>query len=276
MKTKILFLLCIGMLFCACAADEVIGFNIVSTCGPPVRSQPYIQWFFSENYLDGAEVGLNYLTIDNEKKIVHRNIGQEGKKGVVYSVADNIYVYTSFIGKKIYRDYVATADDLGPTPADIEATAKYREWAAKAGDTLFNRDVYYHDVAAITDTIATVDIISDKAFGVNYPAGSSLNNFFTVYFNDPYALIQNNYQPIPETYQYTDACAVNYPFAVCREKLSSIYFSERLFLEHEWCFYLDTAPEQTDEHIFTVRVTFADGRVSEKTVSAITLAGATE
>jgi hypothetical protein len=148
-------------------------------------------------------------------------------------------------------------------PGDLclEDTQKYFAKIAEIGDTSFNRRMYATEYMprSTLAQIKSVTVTSDKDFNAAHPAGSSLNDLFTIYFNDPCALIKNNYQPIKGAYKYRpNGHLDDWPYAIFKEQLSAVNFIERPYTDYRWNTVLNVAPETTDTYTFYVKVVLAD------------------
>jgi hypothetical protein len=270
MKKNSLFLIgiSIGILCYACTsgANENKEENS-PPYGPPSFSKSYIQGFMGYDKLK-AHVRVGDFKIDEDTKTIdHGYIGID-PDGRYSSLSDGIRLLVEIEGPG-FNDCARFGGEY-VSDLCLEHTQKFHVQVEEIGDTLFNKTVYiFGDMAQSTlAQIKSVTITGDKDFSASYPAGSSLNNLFTVYFNDPYALIKNNYQPIEGTYKYhTDSYTSNYPFAVFKENLSAVNFSERPFIDYRWHMVLNVAPEITDTYTFHIVVTLADDTVLETSAS---------
>jgi hypothetical protein len=266
MKKNYLFLIgiSIGILCYACTAGANENEEENSPYGPPVFSKSYIQWFIGDDRVE-AIVRVGGFKVDEDTKIIDEGYLGIDPDGRYSSLSDTIRLLIIIDGNG-FSD--CARNGYYPSDLCLEHTRKFLAQIAEIGDTTFNRKVYGFGAAATLAQIKSVTITGDKDFGANYPAGSSLNELFTIYFNDPYALIKNNYQPIADTYKYfTDSYTSNYPYAVFKENLSAVNFAERPFIDFEWHLVLNVAPETTDTYTFHVAVTLADDTVLETSAS---------
>ncbi|MDR1405961.1 MAG: hypothetical protein LBI89_02000 [Prevotellaceae bacterium] len=277
MKTNVLFLLCTGMLFGACEVN-----SIDCGCeGPKSMVQSYIRQFMSSDTLK-IRPAIGGFDVDENTRIIQLNTGKEPVGVSSVSEHINFYLYLEPFhvnngGVFLYN----CAENLNyPSDDCMEVTNKYNAQVKEIGDTSFNREIALNlnNLADATlGKIASVSITGDKDFSAAYPAGSSLNDLFTIYFNDPIAVIKNNYQQVEGTYRYHEEFYVNptYPFAIYKEKLSAVNFPERPFIDYRWVVVLDVAPQTTGLYTFYVTVTLEDGKALVAT-TAFNIAGATE
>ncbi len=74
---------------------------------------------------------------------------------------------------------------------------EYQEHVRYYGDTAFNGLIYLstppYDVSAMP--LNSINIVADKDFDAEHPAGSLLNDIFTLEYASAYNLIQSNYDP---------------------------------------------------------------------------------
>jgi hypothetical protein len=265
MKKNSLFLIGTSILCYVCiACSNKIEEN--DPYAPSFLSKSYIQWFIGYDRVQ-VTAWVGGFKVDENTKTIEYFIGIDPNDRYS-SLSDGIRLSMDIIGQNSFNNCarnVTYPDDLC-----LEDTRKFLALVAEIGDTSFNREVYTFEYMAFSTLaqIKSVAITSDKDFNVDHPAGSSLNNLFTIYFNDPYALIKNNYRPIDGTYKYhTDIYTENYPFAVFKERLSAVNFMERPFIDYRWDVVLNVAPEITDAYTFYVRVTLADDTVLETSTS---------
>lgn len=83
-----------------------------------------------------------------------------------------------------------------PSVEDQKHLDKYNEYAKYFGDTSYS---WYHDMyfdRAITAQLYSIDIVADKDFDKEHPAGTSLNNLFTLKYNAYHSYIKGNYKNV--------------------------------------------------------------------------------
>ncbi|MDR1896310.1 MAG: hypothetical protein LBR10_05925 [Prevotellaceae bacterium] len=218
------------------------------------------------------------FSVNESTKIIDYPLGGIDVDERYFSISDVIRLYVGIEG---YKDMLYDCiQENGTARTDVEcveATQKYYAQASEIGDTLFNQWLRTSSEVAMSTLarIKSVIISSDKDFNTAHPAGSSLNDLFTIYFNDPYALIKNNYRPIEGTYTYLSGDNLGYPFAIFKETLSSVRFIERPFIDHRWDIVLNVGPETSDTYIFYVKVVLEDDSVLEAETS-INIQGTSE
>ena len=268
MKTNIfLVLLCASLLvFGSCTEPK--GLNCDSTYGPPSYTKSYIQYFISADKL--LVWPVEYFGVSERNKIVYPDgVGFEPNDQTVVIVDYGIHIRLEFDGSGEYI-YDCAGHIRYPSESCLELSREYEALVTEIGDVSFNREIRYFErvTYATLAKIQSVTITADKDFNADYPAGSSLNELFTIYFNDAYAFIKNNYQPITDTYQYfTTECTREYPYAVVKKKLSAVNFPEHLFIDHRWDCILDIAPQYTDVYTFYVKIVLEDGTTLEASTS---------
>jgi len=260
MKTNILLailaILCVALLSCSKneQPEEFVPY------GPPVYKTSYIEHLTKVSVI-GMQIYADAYFIDEENKIVSFG-GYQGDKPV-YSDRISLHIGLGAIAGsfEMYDDCVR--DTPNPDERCIERTNKFYEIVREIGDTTFNRKVRYsleHLGICAIDKIKSVSVTSDKDFNAEYPAGANLNELFTFYANDAYALIKNNYQQPEDTYSYgTNKWTANIPMAIIKKKLSTVNFPEHPYLDTRWYCILDEAPQKTDTYTFYVSVVLEDG-----------------
>jgi hypothetical protein len=268
-----LALFCTSLLFSCSVSRE--GGDCGSSYGPPYHSKSYIQWFMNAEILH-VTPAIGGFKVDEIKKVVYFNYATNplSPEGRIPTISDCIrlciYLGDTEITRYCHYRYYSHSN----AEPCLEQAIQYEALTTEIGDTSFNRDIHFFDLDsyrmawAIPEKIKSVIITSDKDFKDGYPAGSNLNNLFTIYFNDAYAVVRNNYRPIVGTYQYpTNECIKNYPYAVFKEKLSAVNFPERPYIDYRWDCILDVAPQYTDTYTFYVKVVLEDGTVLEESAS---------
>ncbi|MDR1896309.1 MAG: hypothetical protein LBR10_05920 [Prevotellaceae bacterium] len=217
------------------------------------------------------------FSVNESTKIIEHSGGAIDPDGRYFSISDVIRLCVGIEGYKDMIDDCVQRNGNASDAECVERTQKYYAQASEIGDTLFNQMLHVSDVTAMSTLarIKSVIISSDKDFNAAHPAGSSLNDLFTIYFNDPYALIKNNYRPIEGTYKYLSGANPDYPFAVFKETLSSVRFIERPFIDYRWDIVLNVGPETSDTYIFYVKVVLEDDSVLEAETS-INIQGTSE
>jgi hypothetical protein len=150
----------------------------------------------------------------------------------------------------------------------------FEKYSALTGDTCFNR-ILHGDMApgvrAIVTPLQYITITANKDFSEEYKSGSDLSGFFTVYFEDPYSVVKDGYKDEGNTYKYVEG--LPYPQSVVKTLLSEANFPERPFIGDNWWFFLNVAPEETGEYIFSVKATFTDGTVLGVTAPPVNIRG---
>jgi hypothetical protein len=255
-KISLFLIMCIGVLSCTSQSPEEIP------DGPSFFSKSYIQYFMGYEEIR-VRLAIAGFRVDESTKIIDYTTSGIDPDKRYFSVSDTIRLCVEIVGANGF--YNCARNVNYPDDHCLELTQKYLAKVAEIGDTSFNRKMYAVNRMAVSTLaqIKSVTVTSDKDFNAAHPASSSLNDLFTVYFNDPHALIKNNYQPIEGTYKYHPGLIQNYPVAVFKEQLSAVNFIERPFIDYRWDMVLNVAPETIDTYTFYVKVVLADDSVLE-------------
>ncbi|MDR1225878.1 MAG: hypothetical protein LBK47_03145 [Prevotellaceae bacterium] len=260
---KIFLFACILSGLIAC--DSEVTYDCGCAPPSPIFLKSYIQAFI-DGY-KGREVYVDVrcgYEIDTVRKSIDRCWRVDSS--VIYDVKDVIGIEIEshlndpeyngeFYNVNLYRD-------ASKNPRDMERQKGYDKYIELVGDTSFNREMDGKpDVVSMITPLKNIAITCDKDFGANYPAGSNLNELFTVYFDDPYSTVKNGYHPVEGTYAYFRGADFqrDNPQSIVKVRLSEANFSERPFIGNKWLCILDVAPERTDTYIFEVKITFVDG-----------------
>ncbi|MDR1591498.1 MAG: hypothetical protein LBS16_01235 [Prevotellaceae bacterium] len=137
----------------------------------------------------------------------------------------------------------------------------YDSCIAVIGDTAFNKLTYSAtiQVVAIITPVSEIIITCDADFSADFPKGSNLSSLFTVFFDDPYSTIKNNYQAVEGSYRSQAALECDYPQSIIKTNLAEAHFADRPFIGHEWECFLDVAPDYTGVYRFAVKIILVDG-----------------
>lgn len=247
---------------------------------PPIFfTKSYIKVFIECGEISGKKVQVESnigLRVDTVNKIFYRNNNENFS--VPYSINDDVWlsINASSAGY-IYRDssiyyavpQIGRTDFLlsnGDDPNDpfyLERQKGYDKYINIIGDTTYNKEEYApSQTTAIITPVKEFVITSDKDYA-NFSAGSNLNKLFTVYFDNPYATVKNNYQAIKGSYHYD--FIYDYPISVIRTNLGDVNFPSYKFIGNQWLCHLDIAPDKTDTYTFYVKVILDDGTMLEGT-----------
>ena len=227
-----------------------------------INEKSYIQGFLELNWMHGSPTsGIKVNKTENSINLRYRNF-DESK---IYDIKDGVGISLT-IGKERSPEEITWDNNI----------EHYNELTKKIGDISYNSrimsGVIHSDrIIAIADTLQSVNIICDKSIDENHPAGSNLNDIFSVYFEDPYAVIKNGYQSVTGSNYYSldrETIPEGFPYALFGSKLSAIDFSVKPYIGTEWYLVLETAPENTDEYTFTISITDMQGKTIEKKARA--------
>ena len=256
---KILFIFLIYPLFVSCT-KHIIG-------GEYQGPKSYIQGFYELNDIYVYRTcGVFKVNKENNLIIIDGNYDDSKVYGVEDGVGIIVSIGSEDIGKGFITWYREGSSDY------------YHELVEKIGDTSYDPNLIVatspgEEMIAVADTIQSVNITCDKQIDVAHPAGSSLNDMFSIYFEDPLAVIDNGYRtPVGENYYTPEATFEidkKIPCVFFGAKLSSVDFSSKLHMGRDWWLILETAPENTGEYTFTVSITNKQGYKLEKIANPI-------
>jgi hypothetical protein len=237
---------------------------------PPVNEKSYIQGFFELNDLHVGPISGFKVNKDNNSITLDTSFDAPRVYDISDHVGLSILIGSEGIGKGLinwqkgrdsYFDY-------------------YNELVEKIGDTSYNSNLMYslsNIIIAVADTLQFVNITCNKQIDERHPAGSSLNNLFSVYFEDPYAVIKNGYKSLTGENYYSlegiPEILKDFPYSIFGAKLSSVDLTTKPYMGIAWRVLLDTAPETTGEYTFTVSITNKQGKTIERTAAPIKLKG---
>ena len=248
----------------------VTGCTYVEPPGPfsvPANEKSYIQGFFE---LEAIHVSpISGVKIDKKKKIVSlMSTSFDAPK--IYEITDGIGVVINIGAEGIGKGLI----NWGKNNPYVNY---YYELVEKIGDTSFNSEIvhrYGYDMYANADTLQAINIICDKSIDRNHAAGNSLNDVFSIYVEDPYAIVENGYKPVTgSNYFSLDGTLEGYPLSLFGAQLSSVNLIEKPHIGTKLYLVLDTIPEHTDEYIFTVSVTNKQGKTVEDTTEPVWIKG---
>lgn len=235
--------------------------------GEDYTCKSYITSYVKCDCIHYIQSGSDYI-INEEERIYHQGRTWDSSgENIVLSVGaektendQNTFSYTH----------------LTQMPPPIPS-AEYNKYMEEVGDTSYNM-TFNSDanpkgaVIVICVPLKSVVITSDKNFGVNYPTGTNLNQFFSIIFDNVYASIRNGYVRVDGSYRRSYESPESLT-SLELAKLSEINLEEYPFIEAKWDFLLYTRPEETDIYTFHVKLTFVDGTVLEGDAPPVTVKG---
>lgn len=203
--------------------------------------ESYITDFFDDmNLIDlrgsiGFEVDESTLMIDGG---IYHNV--DSSFGKQYRIEDQIVLLAD-----VGTDHV----DRGTHPR------RYKELVTALGDTSFNRTLPFTTMisTALTGTIEKIRIIVNEDYSPQYPAGSDVSALFTAYYEEPLAVVRNNYEQPADAFRFEDFDR-DLPQAIYRATVTESVFSNIKALGHRICFLLTTPPAQPGRYTFTIEI----------------------
>ena len=249
---KLLILTALLLSIIACK-DEPDGPNTKA----PVNERSYIQGFFELNDLYIGSI--SGFKVDKAAHSIIHNTSFDPPK--LYEIKDGVGIVTSTGNEIMGNGYISYESIL------------YKSLIEKIGDLSYNSKItdgfaYDGRVVALVDTLQNITITCDKAFSEKYPAGSSLNELFSIYFEEPYTTIKNGYKSSTGDNYYTINIFNNkFPYSLFGANLATIDLSKKYYIGTKWYFILEKAPENSGEYLLTVSVTNTEGKTLEKTAN---------
>jgi hypothetical protein len=259
----IFFIILLSMVIVRCDINERLGPGL-----PPMNPKSYIQGFYELNEM--RVFPMSGYRVNKENNTI--NLGEwrfEAPK--VYEISDGIGISVTIRSEEIGKGLISW--EKGGSYTDY-----YYELVEKIGDTSYNSRLMSglssRGIISIADTLQAVTITCNRQIDENHPAGSSLNDIFSVYFEDPYAIVKNGYKSLTgENYYSLEGLPDKFPHSLFGARLSSVDFTTKLYMGIEWGLVLETAPQNTGEYIFTVSITNKAGKTIEKTANPIKIKG---
>jgi hypothetical protein len=263
---KLLFLYSITLL-------AILTFSCEQTkecCGSvPANEKSYIQGFFELGDIHVSPI--SGVKVDKEKKIVSL-MSTSFDASKIYEITDGLSIRVSLsfgaygIGKGLI-DWTKNNPYVN----------YYNELVEKIGDTSFNSEAvhqYGYEMFALADTLQSVNITCDKQIDGGHLVGNNLNDIFSIYVQDPYAIVKNGYKTITGSNYYSlDGSTDKYPLSLFGAQLASVNWIEKPYIGVKLDLVLDITPEHTDDYTFTVSVTNKQGKTIEKTAEPIRIKG---
>lgn len=197
---------------------------------------------------------------------------------------ENIYV--DFTTKRVEVDPKTLSNKLSfhlslkgeemsaDAPKASDSYKKYSEYITLLGDNDFtDREYRYYGVLdskpyAIVDTLKSISITCDKDFSQEYPANSELNSLFTVFYDNYYEIVKNNYQNYTQKNAfYTSSMVKDFPYAFIGENLATIEFEQKPFIGRFLILYSEVLPDKKGAFTFKIIITKKNGDILESICS---------
>ncbi|MCS4229284.1 hypothetical protein [Sphingobacterium sp. BIGb0165] len=248
----------------------------VSGCGksdinsppyPPGKKKSYIQNFISTDTLTILE-RVNTKIIKNELDFNGSSLVNHAENnGKVFSLENNIMLFASLEWKKGFKD--GNFDYAIISPPN-------EKYVQLSGDTHYNAEPIFglHSAPiAIIDTLESIKITSDRAFGDDLPAGANLNRLFKVYFEDPYLVIANNYKQPEGGYRLAGINYNIFPHIITGGRLDEINFVNKPFIGNTYMCILSQLPKEQGNYRFKISIKTKNGKIIENTSRPISIYG---
>lgn len=250
MKTKMFIFLFLGI-------ATLSSCTKVDNWAPPFpfrAEESYIQYYRKVDTLIAKVDNGIYINSDREISLSPK----EGKESL--SINDGIFINVRGEWKATLVTAINSLQ-FGYSEAGIqgEAFQKYRK---------ITDDTHYNAMpaigllkapVAISEVLKSFNITCNKAFGKQYPSGTNLNKLFSIYFENPYLVVKNNYQQPTNGYKLNNVHYDYFPHIMTGGKLNEISFTDLPFIGNIYMCVLNEAPEQTDEYVFTIEIIKTNG-----------------
>lgn len=235
---------------------------------PPSNPKSYIQGFYELEDINVFPFGN--IQIDKEKREIRDNGNFDPPK--LYNVPDGIGLHVSIGTLGIGKGFIT----YGTRDANQEY---YDQLVAEIGDINYNSNIMDGlspgGIVANADQISAIEVTCNQDINDKYPKGTSLNDIFSVYFEDPYAVIKNGYRSLTGApYYKLFGLRQGLPYAFYGNKLSSVDFPSKPHIGVVIYLILEEPPVETGLYEFTVSIKETKGKEVKKTAVGIKIQGA--
>ena len=190
----------------------------------------------------------------------------------VYIIPDNFSLYEDKFHSNCVLDITFTGEELWHA-YDLTSDEFY-EIAHSFGDGSYTGYILPGSNQAITEAIASIDVVCDKDFNEQHPAGSSLGDIIMFCATSPYEFIQGGYKDedmvknsdYPDYWKYM---LMNQGIGYKPiELLVNSVNEENSIMLYPYCYlYFEEEPAQSGEYIFTVTIRTSEGKEFTQTIS---------
>lgn len=230
-----------GLLLCAACTTKTTGEEGIFT-GSYIREFCYVE--------DLSVWETGYFTVDETNRI----IAPYGRKNMDQTDRSQIVLELNMAGERI-----------------SEHSERYMPLCREIGDTLFNRKIsiytFMHRPDALTEMIENIHITVNESYSSACPAGADASGLFTLFYENPYAVIHNDYQTPPDAYCLSSEAL---PRAFYKTSLAGADLKGKKALGVQYYLLLNSAPDQSGSYSFTIGVEAADGdklKITTKPIS---------
>ncbi len=278
---------CLSMLLAGC--NKVDN----NTDGPLLPPQKQLPEWYTESGVPNID---DQIGITNSRYFIHGYLivnefsGHYEYYRPTYDITEHGYSYSesseyTLPHHVIHLDFRGQSIDAQPVGLDsvaaappfriyvfdsLEASEEYTVLSNRFGDTCYNRPVPSLVLyKMIVDEFTSIDIVSDRAFDAQHPAGTSLSDIVKFIGSSPYRFIQNDYRdlqiPFLDVKDHFD-CGIAYytgtQLAPISKTLDNLTADDLKLIFGQAACLLFTAPPPSGRHHFTI--TF---RSAEKTLT---------
>jgi hypothetical protein len=235
---------------------------------PPMNKKSYIQGFFELNDMHISP--MSGFLVNKKNNSIKLDGGFDAPK--VYEISDGIGISIA-IGSEGLDKGLINWKEGG------KYTSYYNELVEKIGDTSYNSEIMegisaYGSIVSVADTLQSINITCNKQFDESHPSGNNLNDIFSVYVEDPVAVIKNGYKTVTGSNYYSISdMPKEFPYCIFGSKLSSVDLINKPYIGIQIYLVLDAVPERTGEYIFTISVINKQGKIIKKTAAPMQIKG---
>ncbi len=142
-----------------------------------------------------------------------------------------------------------------------EHSKQYAPLCREIGDTLFNRRLsvytFMHRPDAITEMTGNIRITVNEDYSAAYPAGADASGLFTMFYENLYEVIHNNYQTPSDAYSLSSEIL---PRAFYKTPLAEADLKGKKALGIPYYLLLNSAPDRSGSYTFTIKANAYDGK----------------
>lgn len=239
-----------GLLLCGACDDKEYPDTY------PTYAKSYIFGFFDIDALSVLE--RIKFSVDNNRIISQHNLDNI-VQGRTYRIDAGIVLQGDIYSEWITDDYHSD---------------RYEALCRELGDTLFKKTfsifTSLNRPSALTGMIDKLHIIANEDYSADYPAGADASGLFTLFYENPHAVVLNNYQSPPNAYrlEYT---SIELPQAFYKVPLAEADLKGKKALGVQFYLLLNSAPDRSGSYTFTIEVKASDGKILTATTKPISI-----
>lgn len=155
---------------------------------------------------------------------------------------------------------------------DLVDESTFRELSAKFNDTEYNKADSYLTCPMMYVQSESLHIVSDQDYNATHPAGSSLNDLFTVEYTCADDILKNGYDLTQSAVQQE----LGLPAWRFKEPVEDFNRKKPTLVWFEFLFRPTLLPDRTGSHRFTITYHNTEGKELTATTLPVMLAGASD